>query len=378
MASIQKIKSPLTGEISYRAQIRVKGRSESATFPLKSEAVEWAGKIETAIREGKHFPHAAARRTTFDALAESYVKNALDDMDEKQRATRIQQVTWWSGQFKGRTVVEITPDVIKATRSACADEKFTRGKERENKKTGEKIPPKQYKRTPATVNRYVAALSAVMTYAIKEHSPPLLTTNPVTSVTRKTEPKGRTRFLSDNERARLLDACDKSPWRPLRALVLLAITTGARRKEMTSLLWSDVDLASARALVRKSKNGEQRLLILAGEALKALKVLAAERAEKPEDERSEFVFPNPSGQPGAIQFFDSDWHAALDAAGITAFRFHDLRHTTASYLAAQGRSLLEIADVLGHKTLAMVKRYAHLVVDHKAGVIEQMIAAKGL
>ena len=59
MASIQRIKSPLTGEISYRAQVRVKGRaSESATFPNLKEAKIWAGSIETAIREGKHFPHA--------------------------------------------------------------------------------------------------------------------------------------------------------------------------------------------------------------------------------------------------------------------------------------------------------------------------------
>lgn len=76
--------------------------------------------------------------------------------------------------------------------------------------------------------------------------------------------------------------------------------------------------------------------------------------------------------------FDVHWYAALEDAGITDFHFHDLRHTTASMLAAQGASLLEIADVLGHKTLAMVKRYSHLVVDHKAKVIERMIAAKGL
>ena len=69
---------------------------------------------------------------------------------------------------------------------------------------------------------------------------------------------------------------------------------------------------------------------------------------------------------------------ALEAAGIRDFHFHDLRHTTASMLAAQGASLLEIADVLGHKTLAMVKRYSHLVVDHKAKVIEKMVVAKGL
>jgi integrase len=378
MASIQKITSPLTGDVSYRAQIRVGGRSESATFPRKDEAKEWAASIETAVRQGKHFPHAAARRVTFDTLAEAYVKNALGDMDEKQRATRVQQVTWWSTQFKGRTVVEITSEVIKTARDACAAETFTRGKPRENKKTGKTTQPAEYKRSAATVNRYVAALSACLSYAVKEHNPPLLTINPVTSITRKSEPKGRTRFLSDDERTRLLDACEQSPWRPLRALVLLAITSGARRNEMTSLLWSDVDLMTGRALVRKSKNGEQRTLILAGEALKALNALHAEQAKKPKDERSEFVFPNPSGVPGAIKFFDSDWHAALEVAGIKAFRFHDLRHTCASYLAAQKCSLLEIADVLGHKTLAMVKRYAHLVVDHKASVIEKMAVAKGL
>jgi len=376
MASIQKIVSPLTGEISYRAQIRVRGRSESATFPLKAEAKEWAGSIEQAIREGKHFPHAAAKRITFDTLAKSYVENALDDFDEKQKATRVQQVTWWSTQFNGRNVAEITAEVIKPARDACAAEKFARGKPRPNKKTGEMVQPKLYKRSPATVNRYVAALSAVLTYAIKEHSPPLLTVNPVTSITRKSEPKGRIRFLSDDERARLLDACAKSAWPALRTLVLLAITTGARRTEMTTLRWADVDMKTGRALVKESKNDEPRTLILVGEALKALKVLEAERDAKPKNERSEFVFHDEQG--GAMQFFDGDWHTALDAAGIENFRFHDLRHTTASYLAAQGRSLLEIADVLGHKTLAMVKRYSHLVVDHKAGVIEAMVAAKGL
>jgi len=141
MASIQKIESPLTGEISYRAQIRVRGRSESATFPLKAEAKEWAGKVETAIREGKHFPHAAAKRVTFDTLAKSYTENGLGDFDAKQRATRVQQVTWWSEHFKGKTVVEITSDAIKLGRDACAAETFTRGKERKNKKTGEMVQP---------------------------------------------------------------------------------------------------------------------------------------------------------------------------------------------------------------------------------------------
>lgn len=360
--------------INYRAQIRTRGKSESATFPKKAEAVEWAASIETAMREGKHFPHAAARRTGFDALVASYIEDALDGFDEKQKKTRIQQVEWWAKQFNGRTVVEITPDVIKEARKACAAEKFTRGKPHKNKKTGKMIEPVEYKRSAATVNRYVAALSAVMSYAVNEHTPRLLTTNPVAGIARKTEPKGRIRFLSDDERAALLEACAKSAWPPLRALVLMAITSGARRAEMTGLRWADVDMVAGTALVKETKNGEPRTLIIRGEALKALQAMHAVREEKPKAERSEFVFTNATG--GAVEFFDSDWHAALEAAGITGFRFHDLRHTCASYLAAQGASSLEIADVLGHKTLAMVKRYSHLAASHKGGVIDRMVAAK--
>jgi len=132
-----------------------------------------------------------------------------------------------------------------------------------------------------------------------------------------------------------------------------------------------------------TKNGEQRTLPLAGKALDALRQLKLQNSA-----RSEYLFPSPtvvfdpkSGKPqldAPYEHFDAHWYTALDAAGISDFRFHDLCHTTASMLAAQGASLLEIADVLGHKTLAMVKRYSHLVVDHKAKVIEKMVAAKGL
>ena len=136
----------------------------------------------------------------------------------------------------------------------------------------------------------------------------LIDRNPVGNIRRKRESRGRTRFLSDEERTALLAACAQSDWPALHALVLLAITTGARRGELVSLKWADVDLKAGRAILHDTKNGEQRTLPL----------------------------------------------------------------------AAQGASLLEIADVLGHKTLAMVKRYSHLVVDHKAKVIEKMVAAKGL
>jgi integrase len=372
MASIQRIVSPLTRDVSYRAQVRVKGRAaESATFPNRKEAEVWAASLETAIREGRHFPHAAARRTSFDALAEDYSKTVLVEFDATQRAARARQLEWWSKQFAGLTVAEVTADRISKARDACAAETFTRGKAHKIKKTGEMVSPKQYKRTGATVNRYMATLSHALSFAVRERR--LLDRNPMGDISRKKESRGRTRFLSDDERMALLAACEKSDWAPLHTLVLLAITTGARRGELVALRWSDVDLKIGRALIRETKNDEQRTLPLAGKALEALRELKLQKSA-----RSEYVFPQPSGLPGPYEHFDAHWYAALEAAGITDFHFHDLRHTTASMLAAQGASLLEIADVLGHKTLAMVKRYSHLVVDHKAKVIERMIAAKGL
>lgn len=383
MASIQKIPSTRDGgKPAYRAQVRVKGRpAESATFPNKKEAEQWAASIESAIREGKHFPHAAAKRTSFDALAEDYIKTVLADFDDTEKAQRTRHLEWWAQQFAGLTVAEITGTAVSKGRDACAAETFTRGKPRKDKKTGEMVEPKAYKRSGATVNRYMATLSHALSFAVKERR--LLDRNPVSDISRKTESRGRTRFLSDDERGALLDACAKSEWAPLHGLVLLAITTGARRGELLSLQWTDVDLKAGRALVRETKNGEQRTLPLAGKALEALRALKLNNPS-----RSAYVFPSPTvalnpktGKPdldAPYEYFDGHWYAALEVAGIKNFRFHDLRHTTASMLAAQGCSLLEIADVLGHKTLAMVKRYSHLVVDHKAKVIERLVIAKGL
>jgi integrase len=372
MASIQLIVSPLTKEKAYRAQVRVRGRaSESATFPNRKEAESWAASIETAIREGRHFPHAAARRKSFDELAKEYTETHLAEFDQTERAQRTRQLKWWADQFGDIRLAELTADRIAQARDKLAAETFTRGKPHTNKKTGVVTPPKHYKRSGATVNRYLATLSHALSFAVRERR--LIDRNPVGDITRKKEPRGRTRFLADDERSALLDACAKSEWAPLQTLVLLAITTGARRGELLSLRWADVDMKAGRALVRETKNGEQRTLPLAGKALEALRALKLNGSA-----RSEWVFPNPSGHPGPYENFDSVWYTSLTVAGISDFRFHDLRHTTASMLAAQGCSLLEIADVLGHKTLAMVKRYSHLVVDHKAKVIEKMIAAKGL
>jgi integrase len=144
--------------------------------------------------------------------------------------------------------------------------------------------------------------------------------------------------------------------------VLLAITTGARKGELVNLKWLDVNLARQTAYVKTTKNGQPKVLPLTD------KVLAELIRFKDQDQ--ELIF-NSEIKPDKPYEFYKLWKRALEQAEIEDFRFHDLRHTTASYLAQSGASLLEIADVLGHKQIQMTKRYAHLCIDHKKKLIKK-------
>jgi len=117
--------------------------------------------------------------------------------------------------------------------------------------------------------------------------------------------------------------------------------------------------------LNRTKNDERRALSLAGPARTLLRARSKVRRID-----TDLVFPHPTTR----RPFDYAklFKAAVASAGIKNFRFHDLRHTAASYLAMNGATTPEIAAVLGHKTLAMVKRYAHLSDQHVAGVVERM------
>lgn len=183
-------------------------------------------------------------------------------------------------------------------------------------------------------------------------------TKPVKQNQKEKEPRGRIRFLSDEERNSLLKACKdvNSPY--LYLIVVLALSTGARRSEITNLQWQDIDFNRNVITLHETKNGERRILPLAGTALSLIK-----DHNKIRRIDSDLVFPAPH-DPSRPWDFRSAWDSAIEKAGITDFHFHDLRHSAASYLAMNGASLAEIAEVLGHKTLAMVKRYAHLSEAH--------------
>ena len=149
-------------------------------------------------------------------------------------------------------------------------------------------------------------------------------------------------------------------------IVILALSTGARLGEITSLSWENIDFDRGQIVLHETKNNERRVLPLAGHAMNILKDWSkVKRIDTP------LLFPNSkySDKPIDIR---SPWNTAVEKAELEDFNFHDLRHSAASYLAMNGASLSEIAEVLGHKTLQMVKRYAHLSEAHTSSVVASM------
>ncbi len=220
------------------------------------------------------------------------------------------------------------------------------------------------RRTPATLNRFRAALGAALTWARRRRLTPKGWQSPLVEITAQPEARGRERFLSDDEISRLLAACRVSTWARLRLLVLLAVTTGARRGELLALRFGDIDLQQRTAAVRVSKNGDSRLLPLTEAAVAELCRLGVG-----DPQRLLFESSKKTGQPFSIE---TAWHRALRDAGLanSGVVFHSLRHTAASILARNGASLIQIGDLLGHRSATVTRRYAHLCIDGRREMVD--------
>ncbi|MDK9556667.1 site-specific integrase [Marinobacter sp. M216] len=345
------------GKITHRVKIRLHGRSPvSATFARLTDAKRWAVQTEAAIREGRHFQSSAGKGKTLGEAIDRYIRDILPGLkDQAHRHTHLQ---WWKEKGGDTALLNVTAPLLTEWRDDLKSTPYLAGKSRKP-------------RSEATVNRYLASLSPVLEAASEEWG--WIQDNPCRKIRRGREAKGRTQFLSDNERTRLLEACTQAKDTPeLLIIVLLAITTGGRKGEIVGLRWRDVDLKRRRITFVDTKNGDSRTVPLAGPAFTALQDWAKIR---PIDDTS-LVFPGRTEKTQDKPLdFQRSWQTALQRAQLNDFRFHDLRHTAASYLAMNGAGLREIADLLGHKTLAMVQRYSHLTQDHKASVVERMADA---
>jgi integrase len=355
MATIEK-RTTGDGKTSYRVKIRMKGEKPvTATFDKLTDAKTWISQTETEIKQGRYFQKSEGRKHTLGELITDYLPTIEKKKDYSNAKRHLE---WWKERIGEKFIADVTPALLSQIKDELANG----------------ITPQGKKRSPATVNRYLISLSGVLAKAAGEQE--YIETSPMTKVKKLDEPEGRIRFLSEQERDALLDACRNSRSKQLYPITVLALSTGMRRGEILSIRWRDVDFDRKRIVLYDTKNGSSRQVPLAGAATEELKsMLAAKKAAKVQTLKpvgDDLVFPGKMGEP--VDFRDA-WETAVKKAKIDNFRFHDCRHTAASYLAMNGATLLELSQILGHKTLAMVKRYAHLTEQHLHNVVERMNTA---
>ncbi len=184
-------------------------------------------------------------------------------------------------------------------------------------------------------------------------------TNPCQLVKSKSIDIESGRFLTDSEKPKLIKEAQK-----IGGLfflkVLMALTTGMRKSELSWLKWGDIDINRKVAILGTTKNGAPRHTPIPDITLAEL--------QKFQGSDCQLIFPSRTN-PNKPKDFKKTWATCLKKAEIEYFRWHDLRLDAGSTLAKDGRSLIEIAAILGHKTLVSTKRYAHLSTEHKCTVL---------
>ena len=334
MAAIQKIVRKKG--IVYRVQIR-RNNSKiiSKTFKTKKLAQQFSNRLESDRQSLLAFGGLTSSSITLGILIERYLKYEYSGQYLKEQKPKLE---FWLSSIGDKTLVEISTTDISLSLDGL---------------------PRHL--ANATINRYKAAISVVFSYACREYGLP---NNPVKNIRSKPENNERIRFLSDIERTDLFKVCRASQWSKMYLLVLMAITTGARKGELLSLRFDDIDFDRQTAYVQTSKNGQPRVLPLTNDVIIEL--------NKFKSQESRLIF-NSEIMPNKPMCFTKQWNKTLTQADITNFRFHDLRHSCASLLAQSGASLLEIAEILGHKQIQVTKRYSHLCIDHKSKLINKVM-----
>jgi integrase len=332
MATITKRKNA-NGTTSYIAQVRRIGYpSITRAFNTKLAAEIWSTGKEEQARNGTLT--AADRMTFIDLLA--VVEPRLD---RPYKAA----VEYWRNALGPLRLARITPALLDAHRDQLL------GAPCRSHRHKTKRP-----RSATSVWHYLQQLSRV--FSIADEDLHLIEGNPVAKVRRPSLPRGRDRFLTDDELALLLTHCRSSDSKGLYAFALFLVTTGARRGEAYGLHWEHIDVERRWARFPKTKNGTARGVPLTQAVLDELMALPRAGAR---------VFPCD---------LTKAWRTAVKRAGLADFRLHDLRHSAASRLVRDGASLFEVGRLLGHKDPRMTDRYSHLADEHTKALVDRVMS----
>ena len=325
--------------ICYFDQFGKKRREKAGT---KSVAIKLYGKRKQQVLEGKKLPEIFRKPSVdFGQLADDAL--AYSKRNKRSYKTDVPRVARLKGWFGSHPAEELTPKEIE----------YRLAKEAEKEQWA-----------PSTFNHYRSLLSLSYRLGILNRK---VTANPARSVPHRREDNNRVRFLTVEEEKRLRKVVE-AEWASHLPEFDLAINTGLRKGSQYGLTWDMVDWKSRMLNIPRTKNEEPNHVPLNDAALAALRVV------HDQGEARGRVFQ--SARTGAPLENGRHWFEdAVREAGIRNFRWHDLRHTFASRLRMKGAPLEDIADLLGHKSLTMTRRYAHLGPNKLHAVVSLLCAS---
>ncbi len=317
--------------VDYRANGKRYRESTNTTKRREADYILACRKKEA--KEGKIPEIKQIKNHSFRELSEAYLNWTKPQKAYKDKARRVKQLREVFGNYDLR---DFTTRLI---------EEYQAKRLEYNK--------------PATVNRMLTILKHMFRKAVDWDMLEEDVRKRIRKIKLTPEHNTRLRYLSIEECQTLIECCASH----LKPIVTVALHTGMRKSEILSLKWEQIDLKHGFILLEITKNGERREIPINT-------TLEEMFNEIPHSVESVYVFTDRNGNP--YKEVKRSFSTALKKTGIRDFRFHDLRHTFASHLVMNGVDITSIKELLGHKTLTMTMRYAHLSPGHKRKAVDTL------
>jgi len=280
--------------------------------------------------------------------------------------SRVRQCLWWSEQIGQTRLNELEPKDIRAALARYMDEPCTSY----NRTTGDCRPIAGRKRKPASHNRLLAQLKGVFKWATEEDNP-ITESNPSQKVKALPENNELIEHLTREQALKMLDIAATAEWDRAYLFFLGLLHTGCRKSEWLGMTWDRIDLGDGTAFIpaKLVKNRTNKTLPLSPAMITELRRI---RAESPAIGNA-LLFPSAT-HPSKPYNHARTWDRIRREMDLGSFRLHSLRHTAASLHLADGRTLSQVAELLGHKSLGSTNRYSHMSAEQKKAVTAETMA----
>lgn len=330
--SKSKVKGVIWKRGAWWLDYRFNGRRHREKVGPSQDLAETAmQKKRVEIAENRFLDIKKEKKIRFEEFADQFLEQYCKIHHKCYMESSGSNIKALKRHLSGKYLHEITPQVI------------------------EKYKVERLKEvSSSTVNRGLATLKSLFNRAIDWEEYDGL--NPVKKVKFLKEPNHRLRFLEKEEIVNLIDSSPEH----LKPIVIVAVNTGMRLGEILNLKWKDVDLKREVLYLYNTKSGKKREIPLNTQVKDTLISI--------QNDKNEYVFCREDGS--RVIDIRKPFFTALKRSGIIDFRFHDLRHTAASHLVMAGVDLNTVRELLGHSSLEMTLRYAHLSPNHKKRAVD--------